>query len=218
MSVRGSCNRSSGTTPSPATRASASTGPDVMLSPLAAQYLGMALHELSTNAAKYGSLSGAGRQGGDQLARRGSARAAGASICRGARTAGRAVERRPADRLRQPGDRAHGRRSAARPGDAGVSAPRACAGPSTPMLVATLKEPRHPVRAQPPPAKKRPGPGRDDSGGLGASSELDGPREYRSAQCARPRSSMANSGFRQRPDRARRRLKLRSDGRIIAGS
>jgi PAS domain S-box-containing protein len=32
-------------------------GPDVMLSPLAAQYLGMALHELSTNAVKYGSLS-----------------------------------------------------------------------------------------------------------------------------------------------------------------
>jgi len=32
-------------------------GPDVMLNPLAAQYLGMALHELSTNAVKYGSLS-----------------------------------------------------------------------------------------------------------------------------------------------------------------
>jgi two-component sensor histidine kinase len=33
-------------------------GPNVLLTPLSAQYLGMALHELSTNAVKYGALAG----------------------------------------------------------------------------------------------------------------------------------------------------------------
>jgi PAS domain S-box-containing protein len=37
-------------------------GPDVILTPVAAQNLGMAIHELSTNAVKYGSLSVAGGQ------------------------------------------------------------------------------------------------------------------------------------------------------------
>jgi two-component sensor histidine kinase len=33
------------------------TGPSAMLKPLAVQYLGMAVHELATNSAKYGALS-----------------------------------------------------------------------------------------------------------------------------------------------------------------
>ena len=32
-------------------------GPDLLLSPAAAQYLGMALHELSTNAVKHGAFA-----------------------------------------------------------------------------------------------------------------------------------------------------------------
>ena len=38
------------------------SGPDVMLSPKAAEAIGLALHELATNAVKYGALSGTGGQ------------------------------------------------------------------------------------------------------------------------------------------------------------
>ena len=142
-------------------------GPDVMLTPLAAQYLGMALHELSTNAAKYGSLSGpAGSVAISwHVARAPSGRRFHMSW---REDGGPAIEQPPnRTRLRQPGDRAHGSRGTAWPGDAGVSA-RGRALVSRRRCCRDFEG-----RARRPAAhnrcwqRKRPGPGREDSGGLG---------------------------------------------------
>ena len=118
-------------------------GEDVMLPPRAAQTLSLALHELTTNAAKYGALSVAGRPGRDRDLDRadGGGRRPRAELGRSRRAGGHAAR---ASRLRQRADRARHRPRPRRQHQPHVRAPRACAARSA---CRCPEEPSAPPRA-----------------------------------------------------------------------
>ena len=98
-------------------------GPDVQLAPNDALSLGLAIHELATNAAKYGALGQRGRQGVGRHGTRSRPIACGSN---GAKRGGPPVQGTRAARLRHRPDREDRRARAGQPGRADLRARMAC--------------------------------------------------------------------------------------------